>query len=57
LKAWQRLEGKIDPVKYKRVLERLTVQLEHAKEWRGVVNTYFYRKTGISDKHGRKIYL
>uniref|UniRef100_A0A832I979 Xylan alpha-1,2-glucuronidase n=1 Tax=Pseudothermotoga hypogea TaxID=57487 RepID=A0A832I979_9THEM len=56
LKAWQRLEGKIDPVKYKRVLERLTVQLEHAKEWRDVVNTYFYRKTGISDERGRKIY-
>jgi alpha-glucuronidase len=56
LKAWQQLEGKIDPVKYKRVLQRLMTQLEHAKEWRDVVNTYFYRKTGISDERGRKIY-
>ncbi|WP_041078595.1 alpha-glucuronidase family glycosyl hydrolase [Thermotoga caldifontis] len=56
VKKWQELEGRIDPVRYKRVLERLTMQLEHAKEWRDVINTYFYRRTGIPDERGRKIY-
>lgn len=56
VKEWQSLEGKIDPVKYKRVLDRLMMQLEHAREWRDVINTYFYRRTGIPDERGRKIY-
>jgi alpha-glucuronidase len=38
------------------VLERLDIQVVDAKEWRDVVNTYFYRKTGIKDEYGRKIY-
>lgn len=56
VKRWQELEGRIDPVRYRRVLERLMMQLEHAKEWRDVINTYFYRRTGIPDERGRKIY-
>ncbi|MBW7650128.1 alpha-glucuronidase family glycosyl hydrolase [Anoxybacillus sp. ST4] len=55
-KKWEHLEGKIDEKRYKDVLERLTIQIEHAKEWRDVINTYFYRKSGIKDQYGRKIY-
>ncbi len=55
-KKWEQLEGKIDEKRYKDVLERLTIQIEHAKEWRDVINTYFYRKSGIKDQYGRKIY-
>ncbi|MFS8631684.1 MAG: alpha-glucuronidase, partial [Bacillales bacterium] len=54
--TWESLEGKIDKERFKDVLERLEIQVEHAKEWRDVINTYFYRKSGIDDEKGRKIY-
>jgi alpha-glucuronidase len=38
------------------VEERLKEQAAHAKEWRDVINTYFYRKSGIEDKKNRLIY-
>lgn len=41
---------------YKRAAERFKMQAEHAKEWRDIVNSYFYRKSGIPDAHGREIY-
>ena len=41
---------------YESVCQRLDMQLENAREWRDVVNTYFYRKTGTPDSKGRKIY-
>jgi len=53
---WLELKDKIDDKIFQRVLERLNLQIEHAKEWRDVINTYFYRKTGIPDEKGRKIY-
>lgn len=53
---WLELEGKIEKSKFERVLEKLNQQIWHAKEWRDVINTYFYRKTGIPDEKGRKIY-
>lgn len=53
---WFSLKGWISEEIFLHVLERLDGQLEHSKEWRDVINTYFYRKTGISDEHGRKIY-
>jgi alpha-glucuronidase len=53
---WKRLKGKIDEKRYYDVLERLNIQVEHAKEWRDVINTYFYRKSGIEDKYNRTIY-
>ena len=37
-------------------VERLFWQLENAVSWRDQVNTYFYRKSGIPDEKGRKIY-
>ncbi|MBB5325500.1 alpha-glucuronidase [Anoxybacillus tepidamans] len=55
-KRWEQLKGKIDEKRYMDVLERLTIQIEHAKEWRDVINTYFYRKSGIDDQYGRTIY-
>jgi alpha-glucuronidase len=53
---WLSLQGKIDAECFARVLGRLDEQLEHAKEWRDVINSYFYRKTGIADELGRKIF-
>ncbi len=55
-KKWVELKGEIDDKIYERVLNRLDMQIEHAKEWRDVINTYFFRKTGIPDEKGRKIY-
>lgn len=55
-KKWLTLEKKIDKEVFNIILERFDVQVEDAKEWRDVVNTYFYRKTGIKDVHNRKIY-
>jgi alpha-glucuronidase len=56
VEAWRTLEGKMDEERYRSVLERLMEQAEHAKEWRDVINTYFYRKSGIPDAHNRTIY-
>ena len=61
LAAWQSLddqglEGKMDQQTFSHVLARLEEQLDHAKEWRDVVNTYFYRISGIGDIHNRKIF-
>jgi alpha-glucuronidase len=53
---WLKLKGKINEDIFEHVDWRLEGQIEHAKEWRDVINTYFYRKTGIPDKYGRKIY-
>lgn len=36
-----------------RVTERLAEQLRSAVEWRDQLNTYFFRKSGIPDAHGR----
>lgn len=53
---WETLKNRLDDHVYYHVLERLQEQVEHAREWRDVINTYFYRKTGIPDEHQRKIY-
>ena len=55
-KDWESLRGRIDPQIFDEVEKRLTLQVQDAIEWRDVVNTYFYRKTGIPDEKGRKIY-
>lgn len=56
LNSWKELLGLVEVGGYHRVLERLSHQKEHAKEWRDVINSYFYRKTGIPDRYGRIIY-
>jgi len=53
---WLSLKGKIDEQRFNEVLKRLEMQIEHAKEWRDVINSFFYRMTGINDEKGRKIY-
>ncbi|MGI2297358.1 alpha-glucuronidase family glycosyl hydrolase [Paenibacillus sp. GXUN7292] len=53
---WKKLEGVIDKDRYEHVLGRAEIQLESAKHWRDVVNTYFFRKSGIADEQGRTIY-
>ena len=56
IKDWQGIKDKIDDETYRHVEERFNIQLEHAKEWRDVINSYFYRKSGIPDELNRKIY-
>lgn len=56
IKLWDELEGKIDEISFRNVHERLEEQLRSAKEWRDQINTYFYRKSGVEDAKGRKIY-
>ncbi len=56
LNMWEELQGLIDEDAYQRALERFKHQKEHAKEWCDVINSYFYRKTGIEDKYHRSLY-
>ena len=56
IKKWDELEGLIDTKSFVNVQGRLKQQLENAKEWCDQINTYFYRKSGIADEYGRKIY-
>lgn len=53
---WKELEGIIDGEQFRIASSRLLQQLENASRWRDVVNTYFYRKSGIPDELGRTIY-
>lgn len=53
---WKELEGLLEPRVYDRVLARLEHQALHAKEWRDVICSYFYRKSGIADERNRPIY-
>lgn len=54
--AWESLKGKIHDDVFQSVRKRFDIQLRNAIEWRDVINTYFYRKTGIPDEKGRLIY-
>lgn len=56
IESWKRLEGKVDDKVFSAVIQRFDRQLDNAREWRDQVNTYFYRKSGIPDQKGRKIY-
>ncbi|MCL6458080.1 MAG: alpha-glucuronidase [Gorillibacterium sp.] len=56
VKGWKGLEGILEPIAYERVLARLENQELHAKEWRDVVCSYFYRKSGIADERNRQIF-
>jgi len=54
--CWNSLEGRVPAPAFENVKERFGRQLANAKDWRDQVNSYFYRKSGIPDKEGRKIY-
>ena len=53
---WISLKDKMDAETFNLVLGKFDMQLKNAREWKDIVNTYFYRKTGINDIKGRKIY-
>ena len=53
---WAQLKDKIDAYRFENVLERLSIQLDNATEWRDRINTYYYRHSGISDEKNRTIY-
>ncbi|HZU55747.1 MAG TPA: alpha-glucuronidase [Actinocrinis sp.] len=57
-RAWEEVEpgGLITPALYARVRERLDEQVRCAQEWRDQINTYFFRKSGVPDERGRRIY-
>lgn len=54
--AWASLEGLVDAEHHSRVAERFEEQLRSAREWRDQVNSYFFRKSGVPDAQGRRIY-
>ncbi len=56
LTLWEELEGLLDTEVYERTLTRFQDQKIHAAEWRDVINSYFYRKSGIADQYGREVY-
>ncbi|WP_019640457.1 alpha-glucuronidase family glycosyl hydrolase [Paenibacillus fonticola] len=56
LEDWRSIKGKINEDYFELVASRLLEQREHAKEWRDIINTYFYRKSGIADLQNRLIY-
>ena len=56
LELWKELQELLEDEVYKRALERFQHQQVHAAEWRDVINSYFYRKTGIADLKGRRLY-
>ncbi|MCL1846222.1 MAG: alpha-glucuronidase [Defluviitaleaceae bacterium] len=54
--TWESLKPDLPADAYESVRERLAQQLKNALEWRDVINSYFYRKSGIADEKGRMIY-
>ncbi|MEU0166047.1 alpha-glucuronidase [Streptomyces iakyrus] len=54
--VWASLAGLVDPARHARVAERYEEQLRGAREWRDQVNSYFFRKSGVPDGRGRRIY-
>nr|WP_221475379.1 alpha-glucuronidase [Sphaerisporangium rubeum] len=53
---WEGLAGAVDPDLHARVSTLFDEQLRCAREWRDQINTYFYRKSGVPDAHGRRIH-
>lgn len=56
VKLWNELKGLIDESAFERASNRFEHQRMHSKEWRDVINSYFYRKTLIKDEKGRELY-
>ena len=55
-RKWESLKDAVSPEVYERVAERFVLQIENAREWRDQINSYFFRKSGIPDEQGRKLY-
>lgn len=56
LEKWKSLQGAVDDALFDEALARFEHQAAHAREWRDIINTYFFRKSGIPDARGRTIY-
>lgn len=56
LVRWRALKDKLPEDIYREAEVRFEKQLQNSRQWRDVINTYFYRKSGIDDIRGRKIY-
>lgn len=56
LDTWLSLEPYVETATFGNVRGRLESQVANAREWRDIVNTYFFRKSGIPDERGRTIY-
>jgi len=54
--AWAEAAGHFPAALADRVTERFAEQVRSATDWRDVVNTYFFRHSGIGDERGRAIY-
>jgi len=56
LETIKSLKGVIPEDMYARILPRFEHQAAHSKDWRDIVNSYFYRKSGIADEKGREFF-
>ncbi len=56
LKDWVALQPVLPDGIYAHTLDRFRRQVQNAREWRDVINTYFHRFTGTPDAKGRTIY-
>lgn len=56
LEGWIRMREHLPKEAYLHSLRRFEAQVKNAREWRDIINTYFYRFTGIPDQRGRRIY-
>jgi alpha-glucuronidase len=55
-RRWRTIEGEVPDDLFVRVADRLDEQVRSAQEWRDQINAYFFRKSGVPDRHGRPIY-
>jgi len=56
IKAWEAVKSEFPTDVAERVDERFQEQLKSATDWRDIINTYFWRKSGIPDEQHRQIY-
>lgn len=55
-RSWESLEGLIPERIFEGVRLRFAEQLRSAREWRDIINSWFFRRSGIPDEQGREIY-
>jgi len=53
VRAWQTLDGRIDPERYQKTLALLEYQAGHAIVWRDAINRWFLKMSGIADDQHR----
>ncbi|WP_330348029.1 alpha-glucuronidase [Streptomyces sp. NBC_00582] len=55
-RVWAGLADLVEPARHGRVAELFEEQVRSAREWRDQINSYFLRKSGVPDAHGRTVY-